>query len=211
MAARKRILAVLLAGGQNRRYGSHKALAKIGGLPMIDRGLSTLDQVCPEAVIVANDPEPYEYTGRPIRPDTRPGTGALGGILSALEWAADDGCEGALVLACDMPFVPPALLSELVRRAERDGVSIAESDGPRGLEPLCAVYGVGCLPEIRRALDRGERAVVSFFSDVPVRLLDPSAVKQFGRPEKMFFNVNRPDDRLLAEELARASDGDSRS
>lgn len=211
MAASEQILAVLLAGGQNRRYGSHKALATVGGVPIIDRALATLDRVCPEVVIVANDPGPYEHTGRRIRPDKRPGTGALGGILSALDWAAEAGCDGALVLACDMPFVPPELLAEMVRRAERSGVTVAESDGPRGMEPLCAVYGVGCLSYIEQALDRGERAVVSFFADVPVHVLNLATVGEFGRPETMFFNVNRPDERKLAEELARALDGNTRS
>jgi molybdopterin-guanine dinucleotide biosynthesis protein A len=201
MAAPEQILAVLLAGGQNRRFGSHKALAPVGGVPMIERSLSTLDRVCPEAVIIANDFEPYEHTGRRIRPDKRPGMGALGGILSALHWAADEGCEGALVLACDMPFVPPELLAELVRRAEHTGVTVAESDGPRGVEPLCAVYGTDCLSHIEQALDRDERAVVSFFSEVPVQVLDRAKVGEFGRPERMFFNVNRPDERNLAEEL----------
>ncbi len=201
MAAPGQILAVLMAGGQNRRYGSHKALATVGGVPMIDRGLETLDRVCPEAVIIANDRGPYEHTGRDIRPDKRPGMGALGGILSALGWAADVGCEGALVLACDMPFVPPELLAELVRRAEPSGVTVAESDGPRGIEPLCAVYGTDCLSYIEQALDRDERAVVSFFPDVPVQILDRATVAEFGRPERMFFNVNRPDERKLAEEL----------
>jgi len=208
VAVPERILAVLLAGGQSRRYGSHKALAEVGGIPMIDRGLATLDRVCPAAVIIANEPQAYERTGRLIRPDTRPGTGVLGGILSALDWALEEDLEGALVLACDMPFVPAALLAELVRRAEPEGVSIAESDGPRGLEPLCAVYGVGCLPHIAQALDRGERAVVSFFADVPVRLLDRAAVAKFGSPERMFFNLNHPDERTRAEEFARVSEED---
>lgn len=211
MAAPDRILGVLLAGGRNRRYGSHKALETVGGIPLIDRGLGALDEVCPEVVIVANEPDMYEHTGRSIRPDTRPGTGVLGGILTALQWAAEGGHDGALVLACDMPFVPPRLLSELIRRSGRDGVSIAESASPRGMEPLCAVYGVECVPSIECALDRGERAVVSFFPDVAVFRLERTAVEEFGKLETMFFNMNRPDERKLAEELARSSGEDSRS
>ena len=205
MAAPVRILGALLAGGKNRRYGSNKALETIGGISLIDRALGVLDVVCPQVVIVANESAPYEHTGRPIRPDSRPGSGVLGGILTALHWAAEAERDGALVLACDMPFVAPGLLAELIRRAGRDGISIAESDGPRGMEPLCAVYGVGCVPYIEQALDRGERAVVSFFPDVPVRRLERAEVKEFGHPERMFFNMNRPEERTMAEELARSA------
>ncbi len=204
MAAPVRILGVLLAGGKNRRYGSNKALETIGGISLIDRALDVLDAVCPHVVIVANEAAPYEHSGRPIRPDSRPGTGVLGGILTALQWAVETEYDGALVLACDMPFVAPELLAELIRRAGRDGISIAESDGPRGMEPLCAVYGVGCVPAIEQALDRGERAVVSFFADVPVCRLDRAEVERFGKPERMFFNMNRPEERKTAEELARS-------
>lgn len=205
MASTDRILGALLAGGRNRRYGSNKALETIGGISLISRGLSVLDAVCRDVVIVANDADPYEHTGRQIRPDCRPGTGVLGGILTALQWAKETEHDAVLVLACDMPFVPPQLLAELIRQAGRDGVSIAESGGPRGMEPLCAVYGVECVPSIERALDRGERAVVSFFGDVPVCRLERSLVEGFGKPETMFFNMNRPDERILAEELARSS------
>lgn len=211
LAAPDRILGVLLAGGKNRRYGSNKALETIGGTSLIARGLGALDAVCSKVVIVANEPDPYEHTGREIRPDVRPGTGVLGGILTALHWAQECGYDGALVLACDMPFVAPLLLTELVRRAGRDGVSIAESAGPRGMEPLCAVYGVGCVPSIEQALDRGERAVVSFFADVPVCRLDRIEVETFGNLERMFFNMNRPDERQLAEKLARSSSEQSGS
>ena len=203
-------LGVLLAGGANRRYGSHKALATIGGMTILDRGIRSLDGVCREVVIIANEPAPYAASGRRIRPDTRPGTGVLGGILTAVEWAADLGMEGALVLACDMPFVPSALLAELVSRADRRGVSIADSGGPRGLEPLCAVYGVDCAPSIERVLDEGERAIVSFFPFVPVNRLPRAEVARFGAEEEMFLNVNRPDERVLAEELTRSTGRDSR-
>lgn len=207
---RSEVLGVLLAGGANRRYGSHKALAMIGGVSILDRGLRTLDSVCDEVVIIANEPEPYSPAGRPIRPDSVPGMGVLGGILTAIEWADELGHGASLVLACDMPFVPGPLLRDLVGRADRAGVSIAESGGPRGLEPLCAVYGVRCAAPIRQVLDAGERAIVSFFPLVPVHRLSRAAVARFGAEEEMFFNVNRPGERALAETLARSSESSRR-
>lgn len=195
-------LGVLLAGGRSTRYGSPKALAEVGGRTILDRALAALDGAVGDAVIVANEPDAYRSAARPIRPDVRPGTGVLGGILTATEWARERGREAALVLACDMPFVPAALLRRLADEAAAEAVSIAASDGPRGVEPLCAVYGVDCADAIVRALDRDERAVVSFFSDVEVRRLPLEEVRRYGDPARMFFNVNRPDERREAERLA---------
>lgn len=201
-------LAVLLAGGQNTRYGAPKALAEIGGRTILERGLGALEAaVEDEAVIVANDPEPYRRAGRTIRPDVRPGAGVLGGILTAVTWAAEHERDAALVLACDMPFVPAPLLRRLARAASRDGVTVPESEGPRGLEPLCAAYGVGCAKAIEAALDRGERAIISFFGDVEVQELPLDEVRGFGPTDRIFFNVNRPGERRRAERLAATSRG----
>lgn len=205
------VLAVLLAGGGSTRYGSPKALAEVAGRSILERGLETLDAVAGPAVIVANDPEPYAAAGREIRPDVRPGTGVLGGILTALEWAEELGRDAAVVLACDMPFVSPGLLRRLARDAGPRRVSLPESDGPRGMEPLCAVYGVECADAITRALDRGERAIISFFSDVEVRRLPLAEVRRFGDPDRLFFNVNRPDERRRAEQLAADAPTDAPS
>lgn len=199
-------LAVLLAGGRSTRYGSPKALAEVGGRSILDRGLATLDEAVGDAVIVANDPRPYAAAGRPIRPDVRPGSGVLGGILTAVRWADERNRGAAVVLACDMPFVPAALLRRLVEAAAAGAVSIAESTGPRGMEPLCAVYGIGCAGPIEHALDHGQRAIISFFPDVEVRRLPLPEVRAFGEPDRVFFNVNRPEERRRAEELARTAD-----
>lgn len=199
-------LGVLLAGGRSRRYGSPKALAEVGGRTLVERGLATLEEATDTAVIVANEPGPLAFTGRPVRPDVRPGTGVLGGILTALAWAGEQDRPGATVLACDMPFVSPALLRRLAEDAGPALVSIAESEGPRGLEPLCAVYGTGCAGAVAAALDRGERAVISFFADVEVRRLPLEEVRRFGDPDRLFFNVNRPEERQRAEELAAPPD-----
>ena len=202
-------LAVLLAGGRSTRYGSPKALAEVAGRSILERGLETLDAAAGPAVVVANDPAPYASAGREIRPDVRPGTGVLGGILTAVRWADELGRDAAVVLACDMPFVPAALLRRLARDGRADRVSLPESDGPRGVEPLCAVYGVECAGPITRALDRGERAIISFFSDVEVRRLPLAEVRRFGDPDRLFFNVNRPAERRRAEELAASADADA--
>lgn len=196
-------LAVLLAGGRNTRYGAPKALAEVGGRTILERGLAALEAaVEDEAVIVANDPEPYRHAGRALRPDLRPDSGVLGGILTAVAWARELGREAALVLACDMPFVPAPLLRRLVRKAPRDGLAVPASEGPRGLEPLCAAYGVGCAEAIEAALDRGDRAIISFFSDVEVHELPLEEVRRFGPADRIFFNVNRPDERRRADRLA---------
>jgi len=195
------VLGTLLAGGENRRYGSHKAFAALGKGRIADRALEALEGATGRAVIVANDVERYRIFGRPVRPDLEPGHGALGGIHTAVRWASEEGFDAALVIACDMPFVTRSLLRALVERAGRGAATLPASTGPRGFEPLCAAYGVECDGPIAAALARGEHAVISFFPAVEVRLLAPAEVAAHGDPATLFLNINRPQERERAERL----------
>lgn len=202
------VLGVVLAGGQNRRYGGRpKALAEVGGERIADRVIRTLRMAVDRVVIVANDVPTYRQLGPPVRPDVRPGLGALGGIYTAVRWAEDDGCRGALAVACDMPFLSGGLLRRLASGATVNEAVLPESDSRRGMEPLCAFYGIDCRSAIEAAIDRGDRAVISFFDDVNLRLVPGTEVAAFGDPSVLFLNVNTPEDRRRAESLARAPKG----
>lgn len=199
--SRSEILGVVLAGGRSMRYGSDKAFADLGGSSLARRAIRTLEMVAGRVVLVANDLEGHALAGLPVRPDLIPGIGPLGGLHTSVAWAAEEGLRGVVVLATDMPFVPASLLKALTGELDPGVAAVPASRGPRGLEPLCAAYDVHCLPAIEAAIERGDRAVVSFFPDVAVRLMNLAAVSSHGDPETIFFNVNRPEDHLRADEL----------
>jgi len=205
------VLGALLAGGANRRYeGRPKALGSVGGEPIARRAVRALREAADRVVLVANEAETYETLGLERRADIQPGLGVLGGILTAVVWAEADGYRGALVAACDMPFLSSALLRRLAAGATADEVVAPESDSRRGLEPLCAFYGVACREAVEAALDRGDRHVTSFFADVRPRLIPREEVAAFGDPELLFLNVNTPEDRARAEEAARRLEASAR-
>ena len=195
------ILGVVLAGGRSMRYGSDKAFADLGGFSLARRAARVLEMVAGRVVLVANDLERHAPAGLPVRPDLITGIGPLGGLHTAVAWAAEEGLRGVVVLATDMPFVPASLLKALTGEIDPGVAAVPASRGPRGFEPLCAAYDVHCLPAIEAAIERGDRAVVSFFPDVAVRLMNLAAVSSHGDPDTIFFNVNRPEDHLRADEL----------
>jgi molybdopterin-guanine dinucleotide biosynthesis protein A len=194
------VLGVILAGGANRRYsGRPKALEPVGGKRIADRVVRALRGSVDRVVLVANDAAVFAELGLETRPDLVAGLGALGGIHTGVVWAEEEGCRGALVVACDMPFLSSRLLALLVDRAAADEVVVPESGSRRGLEPLHAFYGSGCRTAIETALERGDRHVVSFFPDVRVRTIPRAEVSAFGDPDTLFMNVNTPEDRDRAE------------
>ena len=198
---------VILAGGGATRYGGRpKGLETVGGVRIIDRLIGAFGEVfSTPPLLVANDPAAAGWgTGLEIHTDTRPGEGALGGLLTALTIA-----RGApvVVAAWDMPFVPPALLRELAAGLATHDAFLPASGGPRGVEPMLAAYGPACLPAIGAALDRGDRRAIAFHDAVRVGILPVERVASHGDPALLFLNVNTPEELAHAEAAwqARAS------
>jgi molybdopterin-guanine dinucleotide biosynthesis protein A len=190
----------VLAGGAARRYGGRpKGLVELGGRRILDRVVDVVAAVTGEApLLVANAPEAARW--RPdLRtiPDVRRDSGSLGGIYTAVV----SGAGPVLCVAWDMPFLTEDLLRALVTGAtiESYDAFLPESDGRRGVEPLCAVYGPACGPAIERQLARGDLRAIGFHADVKVGTLSLERVRAFGDPDELFFNVNTPADLERAE------------
>jgi molybdopterin-guanine dinucleotide biosynthesis protein A len=210
---------VILAGGQASRFGGRpKGLEVVQGKRVIDRVANALrdalcdalcdalPEACGEVLLVANDPAATQWLpGVSAVTDVRPGFGSLGGLLTAL--TSVDG--PVLVVAWDMPFVPGELLRALRIEGESgpyDAV-VPSSGSRRGIEPLCAYYAPACAAPIARRLDAGDRRMIGFLEDVRVRRLAPAAVRRFGDPARMFFNINEPADLITAEGLTDGTAG----
>ena len=198
---------VILAGGQASRYGGRpKGLERVHGERVIDRVANVLRATTDSLLLIANDPGAAAWLpGVRVASDVRPGIGSLGGIHAALVHAG----TAVIVVAWDMPFVPQALLAELRSRGEDADVVAPESSASRrGLEPLCAFYSPACIAPIERALDADDRRVIGFFDQVRVARIRALDVRRFGDPERLFMNVNTPDELALAERHASTADRD---
>jgi FdhD protein/molybdopterin-guanine dinucleotide biosynthesis protein A len=102
-----------------------------------------------------------------------------------------------------MPFASRPLAEHLLRlSAEADAV--VPQVGAE-FEPLFAVYRRSCAAAIRRALDAGQRRVISFFPDVRLRALTAAEVQAVEPDPGCFFNVNTPADLAEAEQRWRAA------
>ncbi len=198
---------VILAGGQASRYGGRpKGLERVHGVRVIDRVAGVLAAVTDSLLLIANDPGAAEWlSGVRVATDVRPGIGSLGGIHAALVHAG----TAVIVVAWDMPFVPEALLAEMRARGDDADVVAPESGSSRrGLEPLCAYYSPACIAPIERAVDADDRRVIGFFDQVRVARIAADDVRRYGDPDRLFMNVNTPDELALAEHYASTANRD---
>ncbi|HTQ79350.1 MAG TPA: NTP transferase domain-containing protein, partial [Thermoanaerobaculia bacterium] len=160
------------------------------GESLADRAARRLAAVCPE-VILADGGRGLLARWRSV--GDGPGTGPAAGILGAAQ-----ACPGQslLVLACDLPEVPETLLAEIARPSGFDWVV------PRWrgrIEPLSALYrppALAALGELVAAGTLGPHRL----AEVPglsVRYLGSDLLARYGPPERMFANLNTPEDLAL--------------
>ena len=182
--------AAILAGGRARRFGGRdKSRLVVDGVPIIVRQLAVLQLGAREVFVVASDASRFADVSVNVRADVVPESGALGGILTAVETA---GSPFILVVACDMPFLDPNLLGRLVERAaEADGAWIRSA---RGVEPLIACYTQAAAPRIRRAVAAGHLKAADLGSVLQMREVSEQEVSEFGDPARLLANLNTPDD-----------------
>jgi molybdopterin-guanine dinucleotide biosynthesis protein A len=155
---------VLLAGGQSLRFGSNKALAKLGGVQLIGHPARVLAELFAPLLLVTNRPELYGFLGWPTTPDLAPGGGPLAGIEAALSRVAT---PYIFVAACDMPDLDRALISYLCNLAPGYDAVIPVS--AKGWEPLHGVYARTALPTIAAALAAGTRKLQAVLATLRVR------------------------------------------
>jgi molybdenum cofactor guanylyltransferase len=180
---------IILAGGGNTRMGRNKAFLRVGGERLIDRTVRLFRSLFREVIIVAANPIDYLDQDAVIVTDILPGRGALGGLYTGLFYAAD---EYAFVVACDIPFLQGSFIEYLASRAE--GYDIVVPAPIDGLQPLHAVYSRRCLPAVRSLLDRNHLQIKELYPGHTILRIDPDILHSFDPEERMFLNVNTPED-----------------
>jgi molybdenum cofactor guanylyltransferase len=166
--ARPGLTGVLLVGGASTRFGSPKALARLGGETLAERGWRTLGESCEHRLAVGKAVELLALPF-PVLDDGCDVQAPIVGLIAGLEAAPTELC---VVLPVDCPRVTPALLLELAD-ACRD---VARPQ--RG--PLPGAYRRTALAALRS----GELAIHRAIAGLDVAVLDVD-------PE-LLVNVNTP-------------------
>jgi molybdopterin-guanine dinucleotide biosynthesis protein A len=179
----------IFVGGQGRRMGNLPKgllLSRDTGEPLVSRLVRIVSELGYEPALVGRA-EPYRalHPELPTIPDAPADVGPLGGLAGLLRAAAG---RRAIALACDMPFVSPALIARLA--TDLPGAAVLAPRGSAGLwEPLCARYAAAeVAPHCALALARGVRSFQRLFELLaPVELCldagERSLLKDWDRPE----------------------------
>jgi molybdopterin-guanine dinucleotide biosynthesis protein A len=172
--ARPRLTGILLVGGASTRFGSPKALARLGGETLAERAWRVLGEVCDEQLAVGKRADGLEVPFELIDDGTET-RAALAGVVAGLRAAPT---ELAVVLPVDTPLVPSGLLREL---AEACADAAVTQTGP-----LPAAFRKTALPALERRLAAGTLALHEALDELETRQVEVDAA--------LLTNVNTPDE-----------------
>jgi molybdenum cofactor guanylyltransferase len=189
-----RALVAVLAGGRSRRMGAPKAAVSFRGAPLIARPLAAAHAAGLPAVVVAKpgfalpagvSAPVWEEPEAPVHP--------LCGIVAALERAGGP----VVVVACDQPWVPAALLRAL---ADAEAPLVVCDAGR--LEPFPGRYSPELTDGLRAALVAEAPLRATLAGLAPGRL----DLRRFGDPTGLTASLNTPAALAAAERSGTASD-----
>jgi molybdopterin-guanine dinucleotide biosynthesis protein A len=165
---------VLLVGGASRRFGSPKALARVGGETLAERGWRVLGEVCDERIAVGKAAElelPF-----PVLDDGIDVRAPIAGVVAGLRAAAND---ITFVLPVDC-FRLPSALATILREACRDAAVTQEG-------PLPGAWSKRALPLLEERLAAGAYSLrgAYAFLDVAVVQADPALVADADTPQEL--------------------------
>ena len=199
------VAGVLLAGGLARRMGGgDKCLRPLAGETLLARVIArAAPQVGPLILNANGDPARFAPYGLPVVADVVEGhAGPLAGILTALEWSAENAPHHPLVasFATDAPFLPRDLVATMVEARDLAGADLACAASDGRAHPVFGLWPVELRADLRDALvEQGERKIDRWTaSHRLVEVAFPCT------PVDPFFNANREDDLAEAERLIAA-------
>jgi molybdopterin-guanine dinucleotide biosynthesis protein A len=165
--------------------GTDKAFLKISGMALIEHVIGALRTVEAHIIVVTNSPHAYRQWPVEVTTDALDKRGSLVGLYSGLLRSQD---EKNIVVACDMPFLNPRLLSYL---SGLDGSydAVVPKIGEH-IEPLHAVYRKSLLPVIKDHIERDQRRIQGIFAGRPVRFVTEDEIDRFDPLRRSFLNIN---------------------
>jgi len=181
-------IGAVLAGGKSTRFGEPKLTANLNGKHLVEYPLQSMIVAGFETIIVAKPateiPPNIAASTHVLREPGNPFHPFVG-VLCALEYGKFQ--RPIIALACDMPCIPPKLLTALQEHPGDVVIPRVNSF----LQPLCALYRPSATPFLKDALISQRSATATILMTTHT-LLTEDALQDFGDPQQMFRDVDNP-------------------
>ena len=181
------VYGLILAGGSSSRMQRDKAALQYRGQSQLDRAFELASRHVSRVFVSVRAIQTADPTRaqRPMIVDSVPGEGPIVGIRSAL---AAHPHVAWLVLACDLPFMSDAALSQLTHERDPAGLATAYRSTHDSLpEPLCAIWEPAAGEALAAYQAGGGTCPRKFLIRHAARLLEPG-------DRRALDNINTPEE-----------------
>ena len=195
---------VILAGGSARRLGGKgKAFINISGVSLIDLVLRKIETQVDRVAINTRDKNSFSQYNYPIIEDLiteEGGSGPLAGISSAIKWAKKsiNPVSHVITVPVDTPLLPIDLVHRMSLELKIKKSDIIFASSNNNIYPVVSMWSLSLDNHLDKALSNGVRKIDAFTSSYNV-----SAVDWSFKDVDPFFNINNPEDILLAEKYIK--------
>jgi molybdenum cofactor guanylyltransferase len=185
---------LLLNGGKSSRLGVDKGSQVVAGMSIAERAATALSTVADPVFIVGHD----SGLGLPMVPDE--GQGPLAAFVAGAGELRSRGLTGSILLvACDFPFITPALLNVV---KEWLGTSQAALPVQHGFDqPLAACYSQEAVRAAGELLVKGRRSLQALIEAILVVRIPPEVWMRVA-PAEALFDVDTPEQLEAARRMA---------
>lgn len=186
--------AILTGGKSSRMSGQDKAQLEINGKRLIDLQLDVFDQIFDKTIIIGKGISDKNID---CFEDTYNNCGPIAGIHSAL---TNCNADYIFIVPCDLPFLSEQLIKDMIIDLEQNPTDILIPKHGDKIEPLHAFYHKSSLSVVQKLLVQGDFKIRNLFSFLNIRYFN---VNLQYKPELSFFNINKPEDLIKAQEYAK--------
>lgn len=188
---------VIAAGGAGDRIGGNKPERMLAGRPLVDHALdwARAGSDCLALAVGAGQDRHAVRADLPLLSDQASDLGPIAALHSAFVFASERGRSHVMLVACDMPLLPPSLTGRLSDAIGAAGAAMPASGG--FLHPLAGMWRAD--PDrLRGWIAAGGRALRGFAAEVGL-----VEVEWVAADPDPFVNVNTPQDLAAVETLLR--------
>ena len=177
-----RFSAAILAGGKCQRFGSDKALLRIGDSFILDQIFVKLSSITSQIKIIGEYRKQSAIDKKYFIEDEIKNIGPAGGLYTALD--APD--AGVLIIPCDLPFLDLNIIFRIINNHHLDfDATIAVS--PKGIEPLIGIYNTRIRSLLKEKIEQKQYALYKFIDNIKSNYVH---FKDYGKNSYEFFNIN---------------------
>jgi len=186
--------AVILAGGDSQRMGRDKANLLLGEQTLLKRSIATMQQIFPHVIVsvrqLRSEIDLPQVCDEPNNEGSPEAGGPLAGLSAGL---AHITTPWSFVVACDMPFVEPAMVELLAKYRSKYQAVVPVVQGH--LQTMTAFYASSCLGTIRAHIAKGGRnSLRAVLEQLQVRYVDEAELLEADPALRSFFDLDTPQD-----------------